>query len=99
MGSLYYKDLREECLEANLKLPETGLVDLTFGNVSVLDKGAGIFAIKPSGVAYADMKASDMVLVDLGGNILESRLKPSSDTPTHRRLFLARGIRASRARA
>jgi len=89
MCSLYYKDIREECLEANLKLPQTGLVDLTFGNVSVLDKNAGIFAIKPSGVPYADLKAADMVLVNLEGRVLESRLKPSSDTPTHRRLFIA----------
>jgi len=89
MGGLYLKDIREECLEANLKLPKTGLVDLTFGNVSVLDKASGIFAIKPSGVPYGDLKASDMVLVDLDGRILESRLKPSSDTPTHRRLFIA----------
>ena len=91
MCSLKLKDIREECLEANLQLPQTGLVDLTFGNVSVLDKDAGIFAIKPSGVPYSDLKAADMVLVDLEGNIVDSKLKPSSDTPTHRRLFIAFG--------
>ena len=91
MCSLKLKDIREECLEANLQLPQTGLVDLTFGNVSVLDQDAGIFAIKPSGVPYGDLKAADMVLVDLEGNIIDSKLKPSSDTPTHRRLFIAFG--------
>ena len=84
-----YKGIREECCEANLRLPQTGLVDLTFGNVSVLDPGMGVFAIKPSGVAYAGLKPADMVILDLNGNIIEGSLRPSSDTPTHRRLFLA----------
>ncbi|MDZ4788486.1 MAG: L-ribulose-5-phosphate 4-epimerase AraD [Blastochloris sp.] len=84
-----HQHLREECYEANLLLPKTGLVDLTFGNVSVLDRGAGIFAIKPSGVDYASLKPEHMVLLDLEGRHVEGDLKPSSDTPTHRRLFLA----------
>jgi len=84
-----YKDIREECCEANIALPRTGLVDLTFGNVSVLDPGAGVFAIKPSGVDYAVLKPEDMVIVDLEGQTVEGKLRFSSDTPTHRRLFLA----------
>ena len=82
-----YKALREECLEANRSLPKTGLVDLTFGNVSVLDRKEGIFAIKPSGVDYDLLTAQDIVLIDLDGNIVEGDLRPSSDEPTHRRLL------------
>lgn len=90
-----YASLREECLEANRALPDTGLVDLTFGNVSVFDPNAGVFAIKPSGVDYDKLRASDMVLLDLDGNVVEGSLNPSSDTPTHRYLFHAfEGIRA-----
>jgi len=84
-----YKDIREECCEANLELPKTGLVDLTFGNVSVLDEKAGVFAIKPSGVDYAVLRPEDMVIVDLDGVVVEGTLRYSSDTPTHRCLFLA----------
>jgi len=85
-----YHDIQEECYEANLLLPKTGLVDLTFGNVSVLDRARGVFAIKPSGVDYGKLKPQDMTLIDLEGHpIGTSRLRPSSDTPTHRRLFLA----------
>ncbi len=86
-----YQSIREECCEANLRLPATGLVDLTFGNVSVLDRDAGVFAIKPSGVAYDALRPQDMVIVDLDGKIVEGSLNPSSDTPTHRRLFIAFG--------
>jgi len=89
--------LREECCEANQQLPATGLVDLTFGNVSVFDAEAGIFAIKPSGVDYDELTPADMVLVDLDGGIVEGELRPSSDTPTHRCLFRAfaeQGIRS-----
>jgi L-ribulose-5-phosphate 4-epimerase len=84
-----YAAIREECCEANRTLPQTGLVDLTFGNVSVLDADAGVFAIKPSGVPYAQLKPADMVLVDLEGKIVAGKLRPSSDTPTHRCLFRA----------
>ncbi|MDQ8195815.1 L-ribulose-5-phosphate 4-epimerase AraD [Coraliomargarita algicola] len=84
-----YKDIREECCEANIALPRTGLVDLTFGNVSVLDAAAGVFAIKPSGVDYAALKPEDMVIVDLEGQTVAGELRFSSDTPTHRCLFLA----------
>ncbi len=82
-------ELKREAYEANVALPRHGLINLTFGNASALDRARGIFAIKPSGVDYADLKPKDMVLVDLDGKKVEGRLSPSSDTPTHRRLFLA----------
>jgi len=83
-----YQSLKEECLKANLDLPKTGLVDLTFGNVSVADPERRVFAIKPSGVDYDKLTADDMVILDFDGNIIEGKLRPSSDTPTHRCLFL-----------
>ena len=86
-----FKALKEECCEANVALPRTGLVDLTFGNVSVFDADDGVFAIKPSGVAYDELTPGDMVVVDLEGKVVEGGLKPSSDTPTHRCLFRAFG--------
>ena len=91
-----YTDLKTECYEANLLLPHYKLIDLTFGNVSVGDAARGVFAIKPSGVDYAVMKAEDMVVVSIEtGEIVEGSLRPSSDTPTHRRLFQAfAGIRS-----
>jgi L-ribulose-5-phosphate 4-epimerase len=84
-----YRDIQEECCEANISLPGLGLVDMTFGNVSVADSQAGVFAIKPSGVGYQGIKPEQMVIVDYEGNVVEGVLRPSSDTPTHRRLFLA----------
>ena len=84
-----YRDIQEECCEANIALPGLGLVDLTFGNVSVADPRSGVFAIKPSGVGYSGIKPEQMVIVDYEGNVVEGALRPSSDTPTHRRLFLA----------
>jgi L-ribulose-5-phosphate 4-epimerase len=90
-----YAEIQKECCEANRVLPKTGLVDLTFGNVSVLDAGLGVFAIKPSGVSYDKLKPADMVLVDLDGKIVAGKLRPSSDTPTHRCLFRAfTGVRS-----
>lgn len=83
-----YQDLREECLQANLDLPKTGLVDLTFGNVSVADPDRRIFAIKPSGVGYGALRPEHMVILDFEGNLVEGNLRPSSDAPTHRCLFL-----------
>lgn len=82
-------ELKREAYEANLALPRHGLINLTFGNASALDRARGIFAIKPSGVDYDHLRASDMVLVDLEGEKVEGKLNPSSDTPTHRRLFVA----------
>jgi L-ribulose-5-phosphate 4-epimerase len=83
-----YDTVREECWAANTALPATGLVDLTFGNVSVCDRTMGVFAIKPSGVAYASLTPADMVVVDLEGRTVEGRLQPSSDMPTHRGLLV-----------
>jgi len=82
-------ELKREAYEANLALQKHGLVNLTFGNASALDRGKGIFAIKPSGVDYADLEPSDMILVDLAGKRVEGSLNPSSDTPTHRHLYRA----------
>jgi L-ribulose-5-phosphate 4-epimerase len=84
-----YRPLQEECCEANIALPGFGLADLTFGNVSITDRRAGVFAIKPSGVGYAEIRPGQMVVVDYEGNVVEGSLRPSSDTPTHRRLFHA----------
>ena len=91
-----YQELKEECYEANLLLPEFKLIDLTFGNVSVGDPARGVFAIKPSGVDYTVMKADDMVIVNFEeGKVVEGKMRFSSDTPTHRRLFQAfHGIRS-----
>jgi L-ribulose-5-phosphate 4-epimerase len=92
---MLHRDLREEAFLANRQLGASRLVDLTFGNVSVGDAAAGVLAIKPSGVPYAELSPAKMVLVDLEGRVLEGKLQPSSDTPTHRRLFQAfAGIRA-----
>ncbi len=84
-----FTEIREECCEANRALGTSGLVDLTFGNVSVLDRDAGVLAIKPSGVDYAVLAPDHMVIVDLEGKVVEGNLRPSSDTPTHVRLFQA----------
>ncbi|MDR6554329.1 L-ribulose-5-phosphate 4-epimerase [Paenibacillus qinlingensis] len=81
--------LRGQVLEANLDLPKYGLVTFTWGNVSGIDREQGLVVIKPSGVPYADLKAEDLVIVDLQGNLVEGQLKPSSDTPTHLALYRA----------
>lgn len=82
--------LKEQVFQANLQLPRHGLVTFTWGNVSGVDRAGGLVVIKPSGVAYETMKADDMVVVDLGtGKVVEGRLKPSSDTPTHLELYKA----------
>lgn len=81
-------ELKREAFEANLLLPKYGLINLTFGNASAIDRARGIFAIKPSGVDYSVLKPKDMVLVDLEGKKVEGKLNPSSDTPTHRCLYL-----------
>lgn len=81
--------LKEECHAANLLLPHHKLVDFTFGNVSVIDRAQGVFAIKPSGVDYHIMSPHDMVVLDLDGKQIEGIMRPSSDAPTHRRLFQA----------
>jgi L-ribulose-5-phosphate 4-epimerase len=83
-------ELREIVCRANRELAESGLVMGTFGNVSAVDRASGVFAIKPSGVAYADLVATDMVLISLdSGAVAGGRLRPSSDTPTHLELYRA----------
>jgi L-ribulose-5-phosphate 4-epimerase len=82
--------LRESVWRANMELVSSGLVMGTFGNVSGLDRGNGIFAIKPSGVPYDDLRPDHMVLVSLDtGSIIDGDLRPSSDTPTHLELYRA----------
>ncbi len=81
------EELKEKVYKANLMLVEYGLVVLTWGNVSGIDREKGLFVIKPSGVPYDSMTADDMVVVDLNGNKIEGRLNPSSDTPTHAQLY------------
>ena len=79
--------LKEEVFNANLDLVKHGLVIFTWGNVSAIDRATGLVVIKPSGVSYEAMTAEDMVVVDLEGNIVEGKLKPSSDTATHLILY------------
>jgi L-ribulose-5-phosphate 4-epimerase len=81
------QSLREEVLEANLELVRRGLVLYTFGNASGIDRTQGIVVIKPSGIPYANMRAADMIAVDLNGKIVEGELKPSSDLATHLILY------------
>jgi L-ribulose-5-phosphate 4-epimerase len=81
------QQLKQEVLEANLQLPKHGLVTFTWGNVSGIDRKQGLVVIKPSGVPYEKLKAEDLVVVDLDGTIVEGRLRPSSDTPTHVALY------------
>lgn len=83
------EELKERVLKANLLLPELDLVKFTWGNVSEIDREKGIIAIKPSGVDYENLTADDIVLVDLDGNIVEGKLRPSSDTATHIELYKA----------
>jgi len=82
-------ELKELVWRANLDLARSGLVLLTFGNVSGIDRRRGIMAIKPSGVPYEELKLEDIVLVDLEGRVVEGGLNPSSDTPTHLELYTA----------
>jgi len=81
------EQLKQEVFEANLLLPKYNLVTFTWGNVSGIDREQGLIVIKPSGVEYDNMKVSDMVVVDMDGNVVEGHYKPSSDTPTHLELY------------
>jgi L-ribulose-5-phosphate 4-epimerase len=84
------RELREAVYRANMALVESGLVTGTFGNVSAVDRAAGVFVIKPSGVPYGALSADDMVPISLEtGKVLEGTLRPSSDTPTHLALYRA----------
>ena len=82
-------ELKKEAYEANLRLVDEGLITLTWGNVSVIDRKKGLIAIKPSGVPYDKMKVEDIVVVDLQGHVVEGELNPSSDLPTHLELYRA----------
>ncbi len=84
-----YQELKERAWSANQEIPRRGLAIYTFGNVSALDAARGVIAIKPSGVAYERLAVDDLVVVDLAGKIVEGRLRPSSDTPTHLVLYRA----------
>ncbi|MGI5834418.1 MAG: L-ribulose-5-phosphate 4-epimerase [Bacteroidales bacterium] len=81
--------LKEKVFQANLDLVKHGLVIFTWGNVSAIDREKGLVVIKPSGVAYEDMRVEDMVVLDLNGKKLDGKLKPSSDTATHLELYKA----------
>ena len=83
------EELKKQVYEANMELPKRGLITYTWGNVSGIDRETGYFVIKPSGVDYDDLKPEDMVVMDLEGNKIEGKYKPSSDTATHIELYKA----------
>ena len=82
-----YEGLKESCYRANMQLPQLDLVVYTFGNVSEVDRDEGVFAIKPSGVPYDQLKVEDMVIVDFENKVVEGSMRPSSDTKTHAYLY------------
>lgn len=82
-----YRHIREAAYEGNMELPKLGLVIFTFGNVSAADHELGVFAIKPSGVPYDELSPEKMVIVDFDGNVIDGKLRPSSDTKTHAVLY------------
>src|SRR6187431_1467719 len=82
-----YDHIKEAAYQANKQLPKLNLVLFTFGNVSAVDRSAGVFAIKPSGVPYEELSPAKMVIVDFDGNTVEGNLRPSSDTKTHAVLY------------
>ena len=82
-----YTELKREVYEANMELHHRNLVVYTWGNVSQIDRAKGVIAIKPSGVAYEKLTADDIVIVDLENNIVEGKMRPSSDTKTHTHLY------------
>lgn len=83
------EELKQKVYEANIELPQYGLVTFTWGNVSGIDRESGLFVIKPSGVNYEKLKPDDMVVMDLEGNKVEGRYNPSSDTDTHAEIYKA----------
>ena len=88
--SLRFGELRESVYRANMDLAASGLVMGTFGNVSGVDRAAGVFSIKPSGVPYGDLRPEHMVPISLQtGEVIDSTLRPSSDAPTHLELYRA----------
>jgi L-ribulose-5-phosphate 4-epimerase len=82
-----YQHIQEAAFEANMQLPELGLVLFTFGNVSAVDRSLGVFAIKPSGVPYKELSPDKMVIVDFEAVLVLGKLRPSSDTKTHALLY------------
>jgi L-ribulose-5-phosphate 4-epimerase len=82
-----YQELKKECFEANMQLPKLDLVVYTFGNVSAVDRNKGVFAIKPSGVPYEELKVEDIVILDFENTVIEGEMRPSSDTKTHAFLY------------
>lgn len=83
------ENLKQEVLQANLDLVKYGLVILTWGNVSGIDREKGLIVIKPSGIDYHQLLTEDLVVVNLEGNIVEGNMRPSSDTATHIELYKA----------
>ena len=81
------EELKQKVYEANMELPKRKLITYTWGNVSGIDRASGLFVIKPSGVEYEKLTPDDLVVVDLAGNKVEGKLRPSSDTETHRILY------------
>lgn len=82
-----YKELKRECYDANMRLNASGLVFQTFGNVSSVDRDKGVFAIKPSGIPYANLTPEDMVVLDYDTTVIGGKKRPSSDSPTHAYLY------------
>ena len=82
-----YEHIQQAAYDANMQLPKLGLVLFTFGNVSAVDRSAGVFAIKPSGVPYENLSTEKMVIVDFEGKSVAGKLRPSSDTKTHALLY------------
>ncbi|MBE6607822.1 MAG: L-ribulose-5-phosphate 4-epimerase [Ruminococcaceae bacterium] len=82
-----FEELKIKVYEANMKLPEYGLVTFTWGNASAIDREKGVIVIKPSGVDYDKLSPDNMVVLDLDGNVIEGDYRPSSDTPTHIELY------------
>lgn len=82
-----FKELKREVYEANMRLPELGLVLFTFGNASAVNRDEGVFAIKPSGVPYEQLKPEDIVIIDFDNEVVEGDMRPSSDTKTHAVLY------------
>jgi L-ribulose-5-phosphate 4-epimerase len=82
-----YRELKERAFRANLEIPKRGLAIYTFGNVSAFDAERGVMAIKPSGVPYDELEVDHLVVLDLEGSVVEGKLRPSSDTPTHLVLY------------
>ncbi|HKK47442.1 MAG TPA: L-ribulose-5-phosphate 4-epimerase [Balneolaceae bacterium] len=82
-----FKELKQIAYESNMRLPDLGLVLFTFGNASAVDREREVFAIKPSGVPYKELRPEDIVIVDFDANVVEGDMRPSSDTETHAVLY------------